>query len=262
MYTLTAIFILLFGLAVGSFLNVVIYRVPQHESIVTGPSHCMSCGARLRWYELIPVASFIAQGGKCRHCGVRLSRQYPLIESANALGCFAVWLLLLPTAGTEGPLPELGITWTFMIGCGLLSALIAVSVIDGRTGIIPPGLDWTVAAFGVLRIVTDPAHWASYLIGGAAVSAVLLLIRLISGGAAIGGGDVKLMAAAGLVLGWQDTILAFLLACILGAVIHLMRMKFAGAGRKLAMGPYLSAGIMIAYLFGDRLIAWYTGLLI
>lgn len=238
----------LFGICVGSFLNVVVFRVPKGESIVTGPSHCMTCGHRLKWYELIPVLSFVIQGGKCRSCGTRLSPQYPLVEAANGFAWVAIYLLK-------------GLSWETLIGFGLVSALIALSLIDARTQEIPAGLNIFIACLGVLRIVTDWHNFLLYLIGGAAVSVPLLIILFATGGAGIGGGDVKLMAAAGLVLGWKCIILAFLLACILGSVIHMIRMKFFHAGRQLAMGPYLSLGIMIAFLWGDSLIAWYFGMM-
>lgn len=238
----------LFGICVGSFLNVVVFRVPKGESIVTGPSHCMTCGHRLKWYELIPVLSFVIQGGKCRFCGTRLSPQYPLVEAANGFAWMAIYFLK-------------GLSWDTLIGFGLVSALIALSLIDARTQEIPAGLNIFIAVLGVLRIATDWHNFLLYLIGGAAVSVPLLIILFVTGGAGIGGGDVKLMAAAGLVLGWKNIILAFLLACIFGAVIHPIRMKFFRAGRVLAMGPYLSAGIMVAFLFGDAMISWYLGMM-
>lgn len=238
----------LFGICVGSFLNVVVFRVPKGESIVTGPSHCMTCGHRLKWYELIPVLSFVIQGGKCRFCGTRLSPQYPLVEAANGFAWMAIYFLK-------------GLSWDTLIGFGLVSALIALSLIDARTQEIPAGLNIFIAVLGVLRIATDWHNFLLYLIGGAAVSVPLLIILFVTGGAGIGGGDVKLMAAAGLVLGWKNIILAFLLACISGAVIHPIRMKFFRAGRVLAMGPYLSAGIMVAFLFGDAMISWYLGMM-
>lgn len=238
----------LFGICVGSFLNVLAFRLPKGESIVTGPSHCMTCGHRLKWYELIPVLSFVIQGGKCRSCGTRLSPQYPLVEAANGLAWVAIYLLN-------------GLSWDTCLGFGLVSALIAVSLIDARTQEIPAGLNIFIACLGALRIATDPHHFLLYLIGGAAISVPLLIILLLSGGAGIGGGDVKLMAAAGLILGWKNIILAFLLACILGAIIHPIRMKFFHAGRVLAMGPYLSAGIMVAFLWGDAMISWYLGMM-
>ena len=112
----------------------------------------------------------------------------------------------------------------------------------------------------MLRSALDYHNIVSHLIGLVCVSAFLLLIGIISGGRAMGGGDVKLMAAAGLFLGWREVTLGFFLGCIIGSIIHLLLMKFAHKGRQLAFGPYLSAGMIIAMLFGDNLIKWYLGL--
>jgi leader peptidase (prepilin peptidase)/N-methyltransferase len=132
-----------------------------------------------------------------------------------------------------------------------------LGVIDWRTYEIPIEINIFILVLGIVRAVTDPKNWVLYLLGFLSVSILLWLILVISKGRAIGGGDVKLMAAAGLLLGWKQIILAFLLGCILGSIIHLLRMKISGADRVLAMGPYLAAGIMIAALWGDALINWY-----
>ena len=147
-----------------------------------------------------------------------------------------------------------------ILGCILTSVLLVLSVIDARTREIPLGTTILIAVLGGVRLLIHPDTWASALIGAAAVSGVLLLILFASGGRAIGGGDVKLMAAAGLFLGWKGILLAFFLACVLGSVIHILRMRLFGAGRDLAMGPYLSLGIFISMLFGQALLTWYTGL--
>ena len=107
----------------------------------------------------------------------------------------------------------------------------------------------------------DNRHFIGYLIGMLCISVPLYILYFVTGGAAIGGGDIKLMAACGLLLGWQKILLAFLLGCILGSVLHLLRMKVSGEGHILAMGPYLSAGIYIAALWGDRFWTWYLGMM-
>lgn len=241
--------VLIYGIVVGSFLNVVIFRLPRHESIVTGPSHCMSCGHRLRWYELIPVLSFLIQGGRCRKCKTKLSPQYPLVESLNGVLWVVSWL-------------RFGLHPDFFLGCALGSVLICISLIDAHTMEIPPSLNLSVGILGVVRCICYPQEILWNLLGFAAVSGILILIYIFTKGGGIGGGDIKLMAASGLLLGLKDVILAFVLACILGAVIHLFRMAFFHVGRKLAMGPYLSIGIWIAFFFGEGLIRWYLGLLV
>ena len=242
------IFTITFGLCVGSFLNVCIFRIPREESIVTGPSHCMSCGERLKWYELIPVFSFLMQGGRCRHCKAKLSPQYPLIEAANAAG----WVVCLLVKG---------FSIEFFLGCGLFSALLTLAVIDARTMEIPFGINVFIFILGLVRLFTDLNNWPLYLIGFAAVSGFFLLVYLITGGRGIGGGDIKLMAAAGLLLGWTSILLSLMIAAIVATVVHLIRMAIVKAGKMLAFGPYLSIGIFIAFLFGDIVINWYMSLL-
>jgi leader peptidase (prepilin peptidase)/N-methyltransferase len=144
--------------------------------------------------------------------------------------------------------------------CLLMSALLVLSVIDWRTYEIPIGINIFILCLGILQVITDYKNWMNYLAGFLCISILLELILLISRGRAIGGGDVKLMAAAGLLLGWKQIILAFLLGCIIGSVIHLLRMKLSGADRVLAMGPYLSAGIAIAALWGTQMLNWYLNL--
>ena len=154
-----------------------------------------------------------------------------------------------------------GFNLVSVLYCLMASALLALSVIDFRTYEIPFGFNIFIGILGIVRLVTDLSNWQLYVIGFLAISAVLEILLLVSGGRAIGGGDVKLMAAAGLLLGWKLIILAFLIGCILGSVIHIIRMKVSHAEHVLAMGPYLSAGILIAALWGSQFIDWYIRLL-
>lgn len=242
------IFVFLYGIVIGSFLNVLIYRVPKKENIVTTRSHCMACGYQLRWYDLLPLFSYLVLGGKCRKCKTKLSVQYPLIEGLNGV----LYLVIFT---------RFGLNIEFLLYCLLFSALLALSVIDFRTYEIPVGFCYFILALGLVRVATDLVNWKEYAIGFAAVSLVLTIIYYVSKGTAIGGGDVRLMAATGLLLGWKKNVLAFLLGCIIGSVIHIARMKISGEGRTLAMGPYLAAGVMIAALWGSEMLGWYLGLL-
>lgn len=237
----------LFGIVIGSFLNVCIYRLPLKENIATTGSHCMSCGHGLRWYDLVPLFSWLQLRGRCRYCKARISVQYPLIEAMNGIGYVLIFIIN-------------DINIDSILLCLFFSALVVLSVIDWRTYEIPIGVNITILVLGVLRSALDYHNIVSHLIGFVCVSAFLLLLILITGGRAMGGGDVKLMAAAGLFLGWREVTLGFFLGCIIGSVIHLLLMKFAHKGRQLAFGPYLSAGMVIAMLFGDSLIKWYLGL--
>lgn len=236
--------IFLFGIVIGSFMNVCIYRIPEKQDIVKLRSHCMSCGYVLKWYDLVPLFSYIILGGKCRKCKAKLSAQYPLIEAANGLAWGAIVLIN-------------GVNVESLLYCLLTSALITLSVIDFRTYEIPLGINIFILALGLIRVITDYSNWLSYLIGFFSVSIFLTILYYATKGRGIGGGDVKLMAVCGLLLGWKLIILAFFLGCILGAIIHVLRMKISGEGHVLAMGPYLSMGIVVAMLWGNQLLEWY-----
>lgn len=240
------IIVFLYGVLIGSFLNVVINRLPRKESIVKVRSHCEECGYQLEWYDLVPLFSYIFLRGKCRKCKAVISIQHPLIEGLNGV----LYILIFA---------KYGFGVETVLFCLLCSALIALSVIDFRTYEIPVGFQYVIGALGVIRLIFRYDNWQEYVIGFFAVSAVLCLIYYISRGAAIGGGDVKLMAVCGLLIGWKLIVFAFIVGCVLGSVIHVLRMKISKEDHVLAMGPYLSAGVMIAILWGEQFIAWYLG---
>lgn len=242
------IVIFIFGIVIGSFLNVCIYRLPLHESIITAPSHCMTCGRKLRWYDMVPVFSWIVLGGKCRNCKSKISVQYPIIEALNGI------LYVLVCAVN-------GLNWFSLLYCLMTSAFLTLSLIDWRTYEIPFGINVFLFLIGIAATALDRGNLISHLIGAVCVSVFLEILFLLSGGRAIGGGDIKLMAVCGLILGWKQIILAFLLGCIIGSVVHTIRIKVSGAGHMLAMGPYLSAGIFLAALWGNAWIGWYLSLL-
>ena len=241
------IFFGLYGIVIGSFLNVLILRLPIRESITLKRSHCMTCGHTLSWYELFPLFSYIFLGGKCRHCKSHISAQYPIVEGANGL-----MYVILYLAG--------GISVETILYCLCSSALLALSVIDWRTKEIPIGFNIFILLLGLVRMITDLGNGSQYVIGLFAVRGFLFLIEIISRGRGIGGGDIKLMAATGLLLGWQLNIIAFLLGCVLGSIIHLTLMAMKKADRVLAFGPYLSMGVYIAMIWGERLVSWYLSM--
>lgn len=238
------IIIFVFGLVIGSFINVCICRIPRKESIVNKRSHCESCGYQLKWYDLIPVFSYLCLGGKCRNCKAKISVQHLVIEVLNG----ALYLLVFFVCG---------VSVESLLYCLAGSALLALSIIDFRTFEIPVGFNYFIGVLGIIRVITDIQNWSEYVIGFVAVSAFLYLLYILSKGRAIGGGDIKLMAACGLLIGWKLIILAFLLGCIVGAVIHVIRMRVSGEEHVLAMGPYLSLGVMIAALWGNAFLSWY-----
>lgn len=246
LFTCTVYFLVfLYGIILGSFMNVLIYRIPLKENIVTDRSHCMSCGAKIKWYDLIPLFSYIfVLHGRCRKCGAKISIQYPLIEALNGIGYVLIFMIN-------------GFTLLSILCCFMFSVLVVIAVIDWRTYEIPFSLNICIFVLGILRVILDFSHLLDYLIGFCVVSGFLLILYYATGGRGIGGGDVKLMAAAGLFLGWKNILLALALGSIIGSVIHIVLMKTCKKDRVLAFGPYLSAGIFIAMLFGDRIINWY-----
>ena len=236
--------IFIFGIVIGSFLNVCIYRIPKKEDIVKINSHCMSCNYNLKWYDLVPLFSYIFLGGRCRKCKTKLSIQYPLIEGLNGI----LYVLVVVVNG---------FTIESLLYCLMFSALVTLSVIDFRTYEIPFGINLFILALGLIRVAMDYKNFLNYLIGFISVSGFLYLLYLLTKGRGIGGGDIKLMAVSGLMLGWKCNILALAFGCIIGSVIHLIRMKVSKEDHVLALGPYLSIGIMIAALWGESLLKWY-----
>lgn len=242
------IIIFIFGITIGSFLNVCIYRIPLGESIVAAPSHCMTCGRKLKWYDMVPVFSWLVLGGKCRNCKSKISVQYPIIEGVNGI----LYVMICAVNGLE---------WSSVIYCFMASALLVLSIIDWRTYEIPFGINVFLFVLGVAMTILDRGNLAEHLIGMICVSGLLGILYLLTGGRAIGGGDIKLMFACGLILGWKLILLAFFLGCIIGSVVHIIRMSVKKAGRMLAMGPYLSVGILLSALWGNAWINWYLSLL-
>lgn len=248
--------VFIYGILIGSFLNVCIYRIPEGQSIVTGRSHCTSCNTQLKWFELVPILSYLFFLGKCRSCKSRISIQYPIIEALNGI----MYVLVFYFYGWDS-------IYTILLSstyCLAVSALIVLSVIDFRTNIIPFGINIFLLVMGFSAVLIKfleggkvfSVLWSN-IIGFFAVSLFLSIIFYASKGRAIGGGDIKLMAVVGLLLGWQLVILAFFLGCILAAIIHPIRMKISKAGKALAFGPYLSVGTVLAMLIGRQMISWY-----
>ncbi len=243
---ITYVIIFLYGIIIGSFLNVCIYRIPKKESIVTVRSHCMACGYQLKWYDLIPVFSFVFLRGRCRKCGEKVSMQYPLIELANGV----LWVLTFAICGFR---------MESLLYCLMISGLLVLSVIDARTLEIPFGINVYLLVLGGIREILGGCTLFSLAADLFLVSGFLMLLYILTKGKGIGGGDVKLMVAAGALLGWKLTVLSLFFGCLYGSVIHIFRMKCMHAGRVLAMGPYLSMGMVTAAWFGNTIITWYLG---
>lgn len=243
-YILAYITIFLFGIVIGSFLNVCIFRMPKKENISEG-SHCMSCGYRLSWYDLVPLFSYLMLKGRCRKCGAKLSKQYPLVEGLNGL----LYVIVILANGFN---------IMSVIYCLFTSALIVLSFIDYREQIIPNKVCLFILMLGIFATLYDYKNYKEHLIGGLCISLILLIIFLVTVGRAMGGGDVKLMAVCGLLVGWKYVTLGFVLGCILASIVHLIIMAASKDKKsKLAFGPYLSAGVWFSFMFGEPVITWY-----
>ncbi len=239
----------LYGIVIGSFLNVCIYRIPKKESIVTVGSHCMSCDHNLKWYDLFPLFSFLFLKGKCRYCGVELSWQYPIVEALNGI----LYLVIISVKG---------ISVESVLCCFLVSALLVLSVVDLKIMEIPLCVNVFISVIGVLHAVLDWHNAIHYVIGFFAASSFLLVCLILTRGRGIGGGDIKLMAVAGLFLGWQNIMLALVFGCIIGSIIQCIIIAITKNKTKFAMGPYLSVGIFVAMLWGAKFLDWYIGLMV
>lgn len=242
------ILVLICGLIIGEIVNLLIDRLPEKDNKICKRLRCNQCGADIKWYDTIPLVSYIVLKGRCRHCEAKVSIQYPLIDIINGLG----YILVMKVCGFNV---------LSALYCLVFSILIVITVIDWRIYEIPPELNIGLGILGIIRICMDFSNLLDYLIGFCIVSGFLLLLFIATHGRGIGGGDIKLMAAAGLFIGWKNIILALALGSILGSIIHIVIMNVSKKDNVLAFGPYLSAGIFIAMLFGNQLISWYIGLL-
>jgi leader peptidase (prepilin peptidase) / N-methyltransferase len=234
------------GAIVGSFLNVVTYRLPRRESLITPASHCPKCGTPVRPYDNVPVLSWLLLRGHCRSCKAAISPRYPLVEAGAALLCAGA-VLTHDTAG--------GIA----LGVALVLLLVPAALIDLEHRIIPNRLTATGAVFAlVLGTALDPAGEPARLIAGAAAGGFLLLAALAY---PMGMGDVKLAGMMGLFLG-ASVAPALLIALVAGVAVGgvIVARKGAKAGRKTAVpfGPFLALGGIVAVLAGQPIIAWYT----
>ena len=251
---------LLLGLCIGSFLNVIIYRVPNKMNLAFPPSHCTSCNYTLKWYDNIPVLSYLALKGKCRKCRSRISPVYMLVEIFNAL----LWVL---SVYMFWELSVGAMIYTFMATI-VSSVLICIFCIDLEHMLIFNRFTVAVAICGIVALVLDLGHWYDYLIGAAAGAIVFFAIYhgaiLVLGREGLGFGDVKLAAASGLLLGWQNFLLSMIIASLSGSVILLIlryARKDENAEKEYPFAPFMVLGILFAFFFGDPVINWYLDLI-
>lgn len=246
----------LFGLLIGSFLNVVVWRVPREESIVTPGSHCPRCDASLTPLENVPVLSWLVLRGRCRHCGAPISARYPLVELANA----GLWI---------GMAARFGASWELLAFLALSSGLLALALIDLDTFLLPNRVVYPtgilVAALLVLAAAIDD-QWADLgraALAGAASFTVFFVIHVISP-RGMGFGDVRLSFVLGLGLGWLSwghVYLGLFLGFFLGAVVGVLLIALKVRTRKqhVPFGPFLVAGTLVAIFAGQPLLDLYRG---
>ncbi|QZT35482.1 A24 family peptidase [Caldalkalibacillus thermarum TA2.A1] len=244
MWLYALVFVL--GLVLGSFYNVVGLRLPQGESVIWPPSRCARCRHRLKALDLVPLLSWLLLRGQCRYCGHKISDAYPLMELLTAL----LFTFAAFKAGWSG---ELLMAWA------LISLLVIITVSDLAYMIIPDKvLLFFALLFILLYLVFPPSSWWEPLAGSALGFAMLLAVALASKGG-MGGGDIKLFAVLGLVLGWKHVLVAFLLSTLAGAVgggVGLLLGKYRKR-TPIAFGPYIAIGAIIAYFYGEDIIDWY-----
>ena len=244
-----------FGLCVGSFLNVVIYRLPNDMSLAKPSSHCPSCKYELRWYDNIPVLSYLMLGGKCRRCKTHISFRYTAVELANTL----LWLLCA-LIFWEKSIP---LACIYMIAC---SVFICVFFIDLEHKIIFDRFQIILLVLGIASIFFDRYYgYISHIIGGVCGFGVFFLIswgfERLCGREGLGGGDVKLAGAVGLLLGWERLLLGLLLSTIPAAVVMLILSRDKeGESRQFPFAPFLTVGFGLSMLFGRQIIEWYLSL--
>ena len=243
-----ALVALLFGLCVGSFLNVVIARLPEDRSIVSPGSACPRCTRPIAWYDNIPVLSFLWLRARCRHCGEAISWRYPIVELATG-GLFALAVL------SRGAGPDVAPALV------LAAALVAITGIDLDHQLIPDVLTLPGIAVGLaFSLILGRPRWTDSLIGILVGGGLFLLIIVASGGG-MGGGDMKLAAMLGAFLGWRPLLLAILAAVLAGGILAIGLLALGRKGRKDAVpfGPFLAMGGLIALFWGGPIIDWYLG---
>lgn len=253
---LTVIFI--FGICIGSFLNVVIIRLPRDESLIKRSSHCMTCGTKIRPIDLIPVFSWIFLRGKCHNCGEKISPRYPIVESLNGILYVLTFMIL-------------DINAKAIITCLLMSLLIVVGFMDWDTQIIDMKIVIPIFLLSIpAALFTDNVSLVHRIVGALAISVPFFIIGEVSRPIirktkgedfrAIELGDTYLMFAAGALLGTQAIIVSALLGIVAAAIFGVI-IKLVTKDSKFAFGPYLSIGIAVAMLWGNDIAQWYIGLL-
>jgi leader peptidase (prepilin peptidase)/N-methyltransferase len=252
---LIEVFIFILGLCIGSFLNVCIYRVPASLSIAHPRSLCPQCGNAIAFYDNIPVISYLWLRGTCRHCRVPIGLRYPIVELLGGLFALSSFL-------------KFGLTLEALIYFVFITSLLVVTFIDLDHRIIPdvitlPGIPIFFAASFAVPAVTYIDALLGILVGGGSLLVVAWTYSLITKKEGMGGGDIKLLAMMGALVGWQGVVFTIFVASLVGTLSGLLLMLRSRQGMKLAVpfGPFLAIGGITYIFFGPQLIRWYFMLL-
>ena len=242
---------IILGAMIGSFLNVCIYRLPKEESIIWPRSHCPACKKIIRFYDNIPLISYLLLRGRCRYCKGPISLQYPLVEGITALSSLFLFM-------------KFGPSLSYLFYFAFVAAFIVITVIDLYHQIIPDGISLPGIGVGLLTSLVIPQvtffnSLVGILLGGGSLFLVATLYEWIFKREGMGGGDVKLLAMIGAFLGWKAVILTILLSSLIGSITGILIMILKGKDFKYAIpfGPFLSMGAVIALFYGENLIRWY-----
>jgi leader peptidase (prepilin peptidase)/N-methyltransferase len=239
--------VVVFGLVLGSFLNVVIARLPERRSLWTPRSACPGCGAPIAWYDNVPLLSFAILRGRCRACAMPIPWRYPLVEAITAALLALAWLEF-------GPTPE------FVVATALLAALVAITAIDLRHQIIPDAITLPGILAGITaNVATRHLSWADVALGIIVGGGVFFVIIVLSRGG-MGAGDMKLGAMLGAFLGWKIALFALMVGVVLGGVWAVALIALGIRGRKDAIpfGPFLALGGAAALFWGEGVVQWYV----
>jgi leader peptidase (prepilin peptidase)/N-methyltransferase len=238
-----------FGLVIGSFLNVVIARVPERRSLWMPGSTCPGCGNAIAWHDNIPLVSFLVLQGRCRACAAPIPWRYPLVEATTAALFVVAWLVF------GGDLRQFAMAVVF------LAALVAITVIDLRHQIIPDVITLPGIGVGlVASVAADRVSWLQSAVGILVGGGLFVLVIVLSRGG-MGGGDLKLGAMLGAFLGWQALLVGLFVAVMLGGLSAVALLASRRLARKDAIpfGPFLALGGAVALFWGDAILAWYLG---
>jgi leader peptidase (prepilin peptidase) / N-methyltransferase len=236
------------GLLVGSFLNVVIARVPERRSLWRPGSACPGCGAAIAWHDNIPILSFLALRGRCRACAIPIPWRYPIVEMVTGLLFLAAALVFGPTLDAA-------------VAAALLAGLVAITAIDLERQIIPDVISLPGILAGILAsLASGRVSWLESILGIVVGGGLFLVIIVVSGGG-MGAGDMKLGAMLGAFLGWKVVLLSIFVAVVLGGALAVALMASGLRGRKdpIPFGPFLAAGGAAGLFWGERVVRWYVG---